>query len=381
MIRGLVKFERWNDILEPDNIPWRETFEHKCWRAYSETLAHVGLGQLTEASERLAELKGYKAEALESDSGFISTFYPMQRHEAEGLLTLAKGQQLEGFTLLGHAAALETQLRDSLGFCNDPAYYPRPLYNVVGEAYLQHGIPMLAINAFENVLKYVKNDAFALAGLVQAHHALGNLDKAAEYYGRLLHVWSDADPELRWMIAARKLGLEAQPTDESPATQRNYKSQILDAMGPEVWEPYAAPSLKALGAEGEWITLDKYRGKNVLLIFYLGAECPHCMAQLIAIKKRINDFLLNNTEVLAISSATSEQQAASNMLGKLGFRLLSDKGHANARRFHSYDDFEDMELHSTILIDGRVRWARTGGDPFMDLDFLVSEIKRVNDMP
>ena len=133
----------------------------------------------------------------------------------------------QGFTLLGDAAARETQLRDSHGFCTDPAYYPRPLYNVVGEAYLQHGIPMLAINAFENVLKYVKNDAFALAGLVQAHHAQGDLVKAAEYYGRLLYVWSDADPDLRWMIAARKLGLAAQPTDESPATQRNYKSQTL----------------------------------------------------------------------------------------------------------------------------------------------------------
>ena len=38
-----------------------------------------------------------------------------------------------------------------------------------------------------------------------------------------------------------------------------------------------------------------------------------------------------------------------------------------------------MKLTS-ILIDGRgkVRWARTGGDPFMELDFLVGEIKRVN---
>jgi len=37
-------------------------------------------------------------------------------------------------------------------------------------------------------------------------------------------------------------------------------------------------------------------------------------------------------------------------------------------------------LHSTILIDkqGRVHWARHGGAPFTDFDFLVKEIKRLN---
>ena len=44
------------------------------------------------------------------------------------------------------------------------------------------------------------------------------------------------------------------------------------------------------------------------------------------------------------------------------------------------DDFEDLELHSTILLDGagRVRWKRTGGDPFSNVDFLLKEIDRVN---
>ena len=38
-----------------------------------------------------------------------------------------------------------------------------------------------------------------------------------------------------------------------------------------------------------------------------------------------------------------------------------------------------MELHATILIDGAgdIRWVRAGGDPFMDLDFLIGEIDRI----
>ena len=57
-----------------------------------------------------------------------------------------------------------------------------------------------------------------------------------------------------------------------------------------------------------------------------------------------------------------------------------DSGHVNARRFHAYDDFEEIELHSTILIDkrGRIYWARFGGDPFSDLDFLMKQLDRMN---
>ena len=51
--------------------------------------------------------------------------------------------------------------------------------------------------------------------------------------------------------------------------------------------------------------------------------------------------------------------------------------HATARRCASYDDLEELDLHSTIVFDaqGRVRWKRTGGDPFMDVDFLAKQLE------
>ena len=84
--------------------------------------------------------------------------------------------------------------------------------------------------------------------------------------------------------------------------------------------------------------------------------------------------------VLAVSSTPPAQNKQSLKLGSLPLLLLSDTDHVNARRFTSYDDFEGMELHSTILIDrqGRVHWKRTGGDPFTDTDFLLKEIERMN---
>lgn len=103
------------------------------------------------------------------------------------------------------------------------------------------------------------------------------------------------------------------------------------------------------------------------------------MEQLRAIDERAAEWKEANTVVLAVSAATPAQNRASLKLGKLNARLLSDsKDHVAARRFASYDDFEEMELHSTILIDaaGRVRWKKTGGDPFAATTFLLAEIAR-----
>jgi peroxiredoxin len=372
LVRALVKFERWEEILTPDAIPFRsQVSRHSLWKAYAEALAHLGLDHLAEAGDRLAELQRLQKEAtkpqvVEGPYGAGDALAGFVIPEIEGLLFLARGDKLEGVRRLTEAAELELEHRENDN--NSPAQYPRVLYNVVGETYLQLQSPGLAVPAFEKVLKAVPNDAVALSGLARAHFALSEKEKAAEYYGRLLHVWSEADPGLRWMESAKALGLAAQPRDVSPAPQRNYRKTNLDHFGPAAWEPYAAPKLEAL------------EGKNLVLVFYLGEECVHCVEQLIAIKDRINDFLLNRTEVVAISSASPERIASSEKMAALPLRLLSDTDHANAKRFHSYDEFEDMELHATILIDGcgKVRWARTGGDPFMELDFLVSEIKRVN---
>jgi peroxiredoxin len=92
-------------------------------------------------------------------------------------------------------------------------------------------------------------------------------------------------------------------------------------------------------------------------------------SKLVEVSKRKWDWAKLDTEVLAVSSAAPEKNAASSKLGELPFRLVSDSAFANARRFKSYDDFEELELHSTILIDkqGRVHspsaaTRRAGGE-------------------
>jgi peroxiredoxin len=127
------------------------------------------------------------------------------------------------------------------------------------------------------------------------------------------------------------------------------------------------------------VTLAEYAGRNVLLVFYLGEECVHCMEQLRLVGKRKADFERLGAAVLAVSRAAPAANAGAGSARELGFRLLSDQRLENARRFQSYDEFEELELHSTILLDaqGRVRWARHGGPPFTDVDFLLGELERM----
>jgi peroxiredoxin len=205
---------------------------------------------------------------------------------------------------------------------------------------------------------------------------------AADAMARLLFVASDADAGLRIVQQARATGITAAPRDSSPALQRNYALTSLERFGPNRWEPYGAPKLDVRDAAGKRVSLEDYRGKNVLLVFYLGKECPHCMRQLHEIGSKKADWARLNTVVLAVSSATPAQNAAAiKEFGDLPVRVLSDDKFDNARRFHSYDDFEDIELHSTILIDakGRVGWARMGGDPFMDMAFLIKQLERMEE--
>src|SRR5205814_10578868 len=121
---------------------------------------------------------------------------------------------------------------------------------------------------------------------------------------------SDADAGLKIVQLARATGITANPRDSSPASQRNYALTSLERFGPNRWELYDAPKLEVRDADGKGVALEVYRGKNVLLVFYLGQECPHCIRQLHDIGEKKADWERLNTVVLAVSSATPVKNAA-----------------------------------------------------------------------
>lgn len=384
LVRCLIKFERWDEILRPGAIPWRDTPLDKRFRPMAEAFAHIGKGNLPDARARLRELRTLLAADAPKDRAPDAGQAPAQDpllDAAEGLIAAAEGDVLEASRFLLAAAAAEHAQRKKHEFANDPPMTPWPIDRILGDVYLARGQTALAAEAYGRALKAEANDAFTLSGLARAEHALGHADKAAEYAARLEAVWCNADPDLPWRTSVAALGLKPAPHAETPAPERVYRPELLDALGPANWEPFAAPELDCTDSDGQRVRLQDLRGKNVLLVFYLNDDCVHCMEQLKAINDHASDWSGADCVTLAVSSSTPEKNKQSKALAPFSIRLLSDRDHENARRFTSYDDFEEMELHSTILIDarGRVHWKRTGGDPFTDMDFLIKELKRMND--
>jgi len=377
LARALLKFERWDELLKPKTIPWDETYADQVFRAYFEARAWFAKGDLEKAGKSMETHTGLKKDLDKNKN--MEQIYGIEAAELKARLALCRGETITGLGLLADAAQREYDMQKTYA---DPPVYPESLYLSLGEAYLDAKSPVLAAQAFTKALTLVHNDLFALSGLVRAYAGTGEKSNARDAMAQLLYVSADSDPHLKAIERAAATGVTATARDSSPGPQRNYARTSLERFGPNKWEPYDAPALEVQDASGKAVTLADYRGKNVLLVFYLGQECPHCMRQLHTIGEKKADWERLDTTVLAVSSATPEKNAAAlKDLGALPIRLLSDNHFANAHRFHSYDDFEEMELHSTILIDkkGRVYWARVGGDPFSDTAFLMKQLGRMND--
>lgn len=376
LVRALLRYERWDDILSPRGIPWRDILIDKAFRHYAETRAWIARGDRIQADRSFAAHAALAEEAGRND--FLKGIYKTQTSELKARMALLAGETLQGLALLGEVA--ERQYEEQR-FDNDPPNYPELLYTSLGREYLKAGSPELAVKAFEKALTLVRNDLFSLAGLVEAHHALAHAEPARAAMARLLFVTSDADRGLPVLERVKATAVRAEPRDSSPAKQRNYKRESLAEYGPAVWQPYAAPSFDAVDHEKKRVTLDEYRGRNVILVFYLGRECLHCMAQLQKIAGSDADWQRTGTVVLAISPNSPEDNADYlKTLSLPGVRVLSDANYTNAHRFKAYDDFEEMEIHATILIDkkGRVHWASIGGEPFGDMAFLLKQVERMN---
>lgn len=378
LMRNLLKFEKWEEILKPGVIKWDEQSDFgKLEKMFIETIALNGLGNTSEAADRLRALRVLKAKVFPGEKGSEgdASFGDLILGVCEGLVALSQDRVLDG-----HKALLEAAEIDAKFIGGDPPFLAWRVIRLLGDDYRKRGDQKSAIECYERALKEEPNDGFTLSGLALAHHASGNIERATYYAGRLEYVWSQADPNLHWLDDVRKLGLKTTPIAETPRPERVYRPAELDALGPMNWQPFQAPDLKVRDVNGKDVQIKDFAGKNVLLVFFLGDACVHCVGQLKSINDRMSEFEGENTVVLAVCSTSPKDLKESATLAGVNIKFLSDKNYENARRFSSYDDFEEMELHSTILIDrsGRVRWKRTGGEPFMNMDFLLSELKRIN---
>lgn len=208
---------------------------------------------------------------------------------------------------------------------------------------------------------------------------------AAESFERLRDAAcaSDLDTPLlaRLEKLAAELGVDAKwakpPRNNSDIGSR----PALDSLGPFRYSPYQAPSWKAVTSQGKPVDSSRFAGRPVIVIFYLGFGCLHCMEQLQKFSPAASAFREQGIDLVAISTETPKllAQGLKNFDKELHIPLVADPELEAFKAFRCFDDFEKQPLHGTFLIDpaGRVLWQDISYDPFQDDAFLLKEAQRL----
>ena len=198
----------------------------------------------------------------------------------------------------------------------------------------------------------------------------GSIDITSPVFARLAPVAKEADLPENWRI-------------DQVVRADTGKRPRLDDLGPFRWRPMPAPAWKLPGHGDKTVNLKDYRGRPVMVIFYLGYGCLHCVEQLQAFAPKTDAFRKAGIELVAISSDTQQDLIKSmekyKADGKFPFPIAADPKLKVFKKFRCYDDFENLTLHGTFLIDGDglIRWQDISYEPFMDVEFALKEAKRL----
>jgi peroxiredoxin len=193
----------------------------------------------------------------------------------------------------------------------------------------------------------------------------------------------DVPPFARLAPLAKELGW---PADwrQAGATRTDIGNRPpLDSLGPIRYESAAAPEFALTSLDGKPVSTTSLRGRNVVLLFYLGTGCLHCTEQLKAFAAMHKDYQSAGFEVIAVSTddaATLKSAAAAlKPAERYPFTIVPDEDLSVFKKYRAYDDFEKQPLHATIFIDkaGALRWKDVGPEPFMDAKFVLEEAKRL----
>jgi peroxiredoxin len=121
----------------------------------------------------------------------------------------------------------------------------------------------------------------------------------------------------------------------------------------------------------------------VVLVFYFGYHCNHCVSQLFDLNEEIARFHELGAEVVAISADAPELTSRRfARYGAFAFPVLSDPDKEVAKAYGVYTPASDGKAesldHATFVIDrdGIVRWAQQSDAPFNGSRTLLYEVAR-----
>lgn len=400
----LERFELWNEAIALSQTPYLEPTddaEEQAKRlrllgaAYVETAQHDKAREiLVDLDARLAKLEQEQTDAIaqaekkamdekknEEDTKkaveaaknpFANRRRPVElaQNEIRLRLAFAEGRHEEGLQLIAKVSDLSKE---------------------------QQSLFQLAAGKLEEAEKLAQqakqsgnNQMPPLANLAYVLYRCDKLDQAKVAFEQLRKEGGTCDLEspvfARLAPLAKELGCTSDWRIARPVPPDAGVHPSLDSLGPFRWHPAAAPEWTLPSIDGSNLSSKGFEGKPVVVIFYLGHGCLHCVEQLKKFGPMAAKYREAGIELVAISTDSPvdlQKSADAFRTGPEGeaipFPLAADPQMAVFRQYRAFDDFESQPLHGTFLIDqdGLVRWQDVSYEPFMDAEFLLKESQRL----
>jgi peroxiredoxin len=358
----LTRYELWDDLIAATTsgaLDWSDVPLERKERASTLGLAYAAKGDQSKLAEQITALRSIKG--LDTAAAIA---------ELEGHQYLLKGEVGPAFDRFARATSMRPE--------------------ALARAHLAARNYGFAESTAKSAVDKQPDQVPPLAAQVEILNACGKTKEAQDAYRNLEPLARFADRELPIFqrlapIVARWKAEKAIPekSPEPPTDDLTANRVELSTLGPLTWSPFPAEPIDRDDSEAKSWTLAKHKRRNVLVLFFLGGKCAHCMQQLQEFGKAMEALKALNTDIVAVGSDSAEAIAAlrNNKDGiKFPMPILPDPDLAIFKRYCAYDDFEDVPMHGTFLIDavGNVRFQRISAEPFLDVDFIKAEAARIN---
>jgi peroxiredoxin len=410
----LVRYELWDDLIaavKAGDLDWSDIPLERKERAYTLGLAYAHKGDRAHLVEQIEVLKGLLAQEPNKDdtqkndakadeapkkddtkpqedtsagtavAKAVKGVAGAVRRAASAPGVRAALTELEGYLLL-----FDGKTEEALKTF-DKATSMRP--ELKARAQLRAGEVEKALATAKSAVDRNPNQVPPLVCHIEILNAAGKTQEAREAYETLRPLIGAADTDVPMMRRLAAILAKWKDTDgwapsplEEPTDDATAGRVPLESLGPLCWSPTLAEPLALPDTRETTWSLAEHRGRTIVLLFYLGGQCAHCMQQLQEFGKAYQDFQAMGVDVVGVSTDDLETtKLLKNNEEDITFPmpLLSDPRLDVFKAYRCFDDFENQPLHGTFLIDSRgfVRFQNISYEPFLDVEFIKGEAARV----
>jgi len=404
LIETLELYELWDEAVKLGGTMYLEPFddiEDSVGRVALLAEAYLHLGRYEESAHQLTELKGLLAQikarrARDMDEAEESALKEgKKQNEVEAAMSKAVSKHAGQMRTARHKIAVlealaefsdevgderKKELRKTL---EDKDYARTRLSRLC----LANGMKEDALRLAKKAAESSEGIAVPIANYASVLYESGEVEEARKQFETLRAFSARFDLDVpvfeRLAPLAKELGYAddwrvAYQTPDDVGERPN-----LADLGPFRWAPKSAREWTLEDGFGKQVSLSDYEGRPVLVIFFLGFGCVHCVEQLGAFKPMAAEYADAGIPIVTVGTDSIVQlrrsQEDDDEADRFPFPILSDPDLEVFKRYRAYDDFEQMALHGTFLIDagGRVRWQDISYEPFMDPEWLLQECGRL----